>query len=107
MRSTQTRRSLAPTRETGYEKRVISTRRSQRQARLPLLLEVLARTGLSRSTTYVRLDYRGAFRGPVSMGGRAAGWIESEAEEWICQRVAESGNGEGIVAWRSFRRLGA
>ena len=54
--------------------------------RLP---EVQARTGLSRSTIYVRLD-QGRFPRPVSLGSRAVGWIEAEVDEWIRERIAES-----------------
>ena len=62
------------------------TRRQVRFLRLP---EVLARTGLSRSTIYVRLD-QGRFPRPVSLGGRAVGWIEAEVDEWIRERIAAS-----------------
>ena len=63
------------------------TRRGQvRFLRLP---EVLARTGLSRSTIYVRLD-QGRFPRPVSLGARAVGWIEAEVDEWIRERIDES-----------------
>ena len=51
--------------------------------------EVQARTGLSRSTIYLRLD-QGRFPRPVSLGPRAVGWIESEVDEWIRERIAES-----------------
>ncbi|MXW67663.1 MAG: AlpA family transcriptional regulator [Gemmatimonadales bacterium] len=54
--------------------------------RLP---EVMARTGLSRSTIYVRLA-AGRFPRPVALGGRAVGWIEAEIEEWVAERIAES-----------------
>ena len=47
--------------------------------RLP---EVLARTGLSRSTIYVRLE-QGRFPRPVSLGARAVGWIEAGVDEWM------------------------
>ena len=57
--------------------------------RLP---EVLERTGLSRSTIYLRLE-QGLFPKPVSLGGRAVGWIESEVDEWIGERIAESRDG--------------
>ena len=53
--------------------------------RLP---EVQARTGLSRSTIYVRVE-QGTFPRPVSLGSRAVGWIEAEVEAWMRQRVAE------------------
>ena len=54
--------------------------------RLP---EVLERTGLSRSTIYVRLA-AGRFPRPVALGGRAVGWIEAEVDEWVRERIAES-----------------
>ena len=57
--------------------------------RLP---EVLERTGLSRSTIYVRLE-QGFFPRPVSLGARAVGWIESEVDEWIRQRIEDSRDG--------------
>ena len=59
------------------------------QVRFLRLPEVLARTGLSRSTIYVRLD-QGRFPRPVSLGGRAVGWIEAEVDEWIRERIAAS-----------------
>ena len=62
------------------------TRAPGRFLRLP---EVMARTGLSRSTIYVRLD-EGRFPQPVSLGGRAVGWIESEVDEWMRERIAAS-----------------
>ena len=57
--------------------------------RLP---EVQRRTGLSRSTIYVRLE-QGLFPRPVSLGGRAVGWIESEVDEWIRERISASRDG--------------
>ncbi len=54
--------------------------------RLP---EVQGRTGLSRSTIYVRLA-EGRFPRPVSLGARAVGWIEAEVDGWIRERITES-----------------
>jgi len=51
--------------------------------RLPV---VKARTGLSRSTIYLRIS-EGAFPKPVSLGPRAVGWVESEIAEWIASRI--------------------
>lgn len=62
------------------------TRAPGRFLRLP---EVMARTGLSRSTIYMRLD-EGHFPRPVSLGGRAVGWIEAEVDEWMRERIAAS-----------------
>ena len=59
------------------------------RVRILRLPEVQRRTGLSRSTIYVRLD-QGRFPKPVSLGARAVGWIESEVDEWIRERIAES-----------------
>jgi prophage regulatory protein len=58
--------------------------------RLPL---VKARTGLSRSTIYLRIA-EGSFPKPVSLGARAVGWLESDIEQWLTSRVEES---RGVV----------
>lgn len=71
----------------------VTEQNKQGGVRFLRLPEVLARTGLSRSTIYVRLDL-GRFPRPVSLGGRAVGWIESEVEEWIRQRIAASRDAE-------------
>lgn len=54
--------------------------------RLPI---VKARTGLSRSTIYLRVS-KGRFPRPVSLGGRAVGWIESEVDSWLEQQIETS-----------------
>ena len=51
----------------------------QKILRLP---DVLARTGLSRSTIYLRLA-EGNFPPPVSLGVRSIGFVESEVDDWI------------------------
>ena len=80
-RSRRTRRSRAMT-DQPIEQR---TNPPTRFLRRP---EVMARTGLSRSTIQVRLA-EGRFPRPVLLGGRAVGWIESEVDEWIRERIAE------------------
>lgn len=47
------------------------------------------RTGLSRSTLYLRIT-QGHFPKPISLGGRAVGWLESDVTDWIAARIAES-----------------
>ena len=47
-----------------------------------------AGTGLSRSTIYLRIS-RGTFPAPVSLGGRAVGWIEAEVNAWLTARIAQ------------------
>jgi prophage regulatory protein len=54
--------------------------------RLPTVLD---RTGLSRSTVYLRVT-EGKFPRPVSLGARAVGWIETEVEEWIAYQIEAS-----------------
>lgn len=54
--------------------------------RLP---QVKARTGLSRSTIYLRIS-EGTFPKPVSLGSRAVGWIDVEIQEWLNQRIESS-----------------
>ncbi|TQE99619.1 MAG: AlpA family transcriptional regulator [Spiribacter salinus] len=50
---------------------------------------VKARTGLSRSTIYLRIA-EGSFPKPVSLGGRAVGWIEAEVNDWLKQQIEAS-----------------
>ena len=57
--------------------------------RIVRLPDVQARTGLARSTIYVRLA-EGSFPKPVALGARAVGWIEEEVDEWIRQQIAAS-----------------
>ena len=64
-------------------------KRTNPPTRFVRLPEVVARTGLSRSTIYVRLA-EGCFPQPVPLGARAVGWIEPEVDNWIRERIAES-----------------
>jgi prophage regulatory protein len=48
--------------------------------------QVEQRTGLSRSTIYLRVSH-GTFPKAVSLGARAVGWLDSEIEEWLKSRV--------------------
>jgi len=50
---------------------------------------VQARTGLSRSTIYLRIS-EGSFPKPISLGGRAVGWIEAEVNGWLNQQIEHS-----------------
>jgi prophage regulatory protein len=50
---------------------------------------VKARTGLSRSTIYLRIS-EGNFPKPISLGSRAVGWIEAEVNEWLNQQIEAS-----------------
>lgn len=51
---------------------------------------VKARCGLSRSSIYARVA-QGSFPKQVKLGGpRAVGWVESEIQQWLEQRIAAS-----------------
>ena len=54
--------------------------------RLP---EVKKRTGLSRSSIYLRIT-NNEFPASISLGGRAVGWLEQDIDEWIVARIEES-----------------
>lgn len=49
------------------------------------LREVLARTGLSRSSLY-QLSSQGKFPRPVRLTERAVGWREGDVNRWIDSR---------------------
>lgn len=51
-------------------------------------------TGLSRSTIYARVS-EGRFPAPVSLGGRAVGWLEADVQSWLDERVTESRDRKG------------
>lgn len=50
---------------------------------------VKARTGLSRSTIYLRIS-KNEFPAPISLGGRAVGWLEFEVDAWLAEKVDAS-----------------
>lgn len=61
--------------------------------RIIRLREVMKSTGLARSTIYKYIAEE-AFPKPVSLGGehgshRAVGWLHSEVENWIMERIEE------------------
>ena len=53
------------------------------------LADVISRTGLSRSTIYLRIA-KGQFPKQISLGGRAIGFVESEINNWISQQIENS-----------------
>ena len=55
---------------------------------------VLACTGLSRTSIYARMA-RDEFPKSISLGDRAVGWLQSEIELWVEQRVALRDNNRG------------
>lgn len=59
--------------------------------RLP---EVMARTGLSRATIYCKANpkdprYDASFPKRVKLSANASGWVESEVNQWLVQRIQQ------------------
>lgn len=54
--------------------------------RLP---QVKKRTGLSRSSIYLRMA-NDDFPQTISLGGRSVGWLEQDIDEWIVERIEQS-----------------
>lgn len=61
---------------------------NKNQGRLSILRrrQVENRTGLSRSTIYLRIQ-EGTFPKPINLGERAVGWLENEIEAWLAARI--------------------
>ena len=57
-------------------------RRMNKHHTILRLPQVRARTELPRSTIYLRIA-KGNFPKPVSLGGRAVGWVEAEVDDWL------------------------
>lgn len=56
--------------------------------RIIRLKEVIESTGLARSTVYKFIS-DGVFPKPISLGDRSVGWLESEVQDWILDKVKE------------------
>jgi len=59
------------------------------------LKEVTARTGLSRSTIYNKLDCKSQYFDPafpeqIRLGGGAVAWVEGELENWMNEKIQKS-----------------
>jgi prophage regulatory protein len=62
-----------------------------RKERILRLADVISRTGLSRSTIYLNMS-NGEFPAPISLGARSVGWLDSEIDDWIAERIIASRN---------------
>jgi len=51
--------------------------------------QVQDRTGLSRSTIYLRIS-QGSFPKAISLGARAVGWLDSEVDAWLINQIEHS-----------------
>ncbi|MBK5970906.1 MULTISPECIES: helix-turn-helix transcriptional regulator [Thiorhodovibrio] len=50
---------------------------------------IKAATGYARSTAYEKMK-RGEFPQTVKLGARAVGWLKSDVDQWLAERVAAS-----------------
>ncbi len=55
------------------------------------LKDVTKRTGLSRSSIYEKIRNK-EFPKQISLGRRASGWVESQVDTWIYDRINASCN---------------
>lgn len=55
--------------------------------------EVITKTGLSRSTLYLRIK-QGLFVPPISLGARAVGWLSSETDAILGAMIAGKASDE-------------
>ena len=51
------------------------------------LSQVKEITGLSRSTIYLRMS-EGSFPKKIDLGARAIGWLSSEINQWIEEKIS-------------------
>jgi len=60
----------------------------QKQVAIERKPSVLQRTGMSNSTLYEEVA-AGRFPRPVKIGARSVGWISTEVDAWIEQRIQQ------------------
>lgn len=58
--------------------------------------EVIRATGLARSTIY-KLISENRFPKQIKLTSFSSGWLQSEVEAWIADRIAASRNMGGVV----------
>lgn len=56
---------------------------------------VMKRTGLARSTIYLRIS-EGSFPKSISLGEKAVGWIEADIDNWINNQIKLSRYGSKV-----------
>lgn len=64
---------------------------TQKILRLP---DVKEKTGCSRSMIYFLIS-EGKFPRAITLSKRSVGWLESEIDEWIQQRIEKSRQNQG------------
>jgi prophage regulatory protein len=56
--------------------------------------KVETKTGISRSSIYDGIK-KGSFPKPIQLGQQSVGWLESEIDAWLLERIAASRNASG------------
>jgi len=51
--------------------------------------QVSACSGIPRSTLYLKIA-RGEFPKPIKLGTRAVGWLASDVDAWVAERIKAS-----------------
>jgi prophage regulatory protein len=64
--------------------------------RILRLKEVMATTGLARSTIY-KYVAAGKFPAPINLGDRCSGFLLSEVEDWILEKIEERDEGHAAA----------
>ena len=59
------------------------------------LKQVEGRTGLSRSSIYLRIQ-EGTFPRQVKLGARSVGWLENEIDAWLAARIEHRDSVKGV-----------
>ncbi|MBI1302048.1 MAG: AlpA family phage regulatory protein [Alphaproteobacteria bacterium] len=59
---------------------------TSKKERFLRLADVMERTGLSRSSIYLNIS-EGNFPKNVNLSSRSVGWLESEIDAWIQDRI--------------------
>lgn len=60
------------------------------------LRDVKERTGLAKSTVYKKIG-EGEFPKQFSLSGRSVGWLESDVNKWIGERLLVAANDNGTA----------
>jgi prophage regulatory protein len=66
-----------------------NTNKSASQIRMIRLTQVMDKIGMGRSWVYQAMN-EGKFPRPITFGGRAIAWIESEVDGWLESQVEAS-----------------
>jgi len=61
--------------------------------RMPIVIQY---TGLAKSTIYKKIAQK-EFPEPISLSAKAVGWLESDIQKWIENRIKQSANDNTLI----------